>query len=241
MRAKKYTSLLLAAVMVISMVGCGKKEVSQENTTSNISSSDSEENTQAEEVRYEFDENGELHIYATEEQVSEMKIKIVLTKDNWNEYFGDYDYTEHVVEKNAFGDIEREYDVRKRGFGPKKEFFVCDKKDVAFKFDGIDLVAAYYFPGNDELDKVVYLAGSDKAKIYDKNGNCVEEYDVDIKDYYTVAYKTDEYQFEEHELIDVMGEITVVDLPLENYYEGHTIHWHQPGDSNECGMFLRKD
>lgn len=109
MRAKKYTSLVLAAVMVISMVGCGKKEVSQENNTEpSTVTTVTQDSEEKEETPIITEYEGEPAI--NEKRFGELMEVVELTTENWRDYLEIVSYDEEIITKNDFGEIVYEKD-----------------------------------------------------------------------------------------------------------------------------------
>lgn len=211
---KKIITLFLVATLSFSVVACGGKEgevstdVSQQVEETNEANTQAEQETTVEDIRIEKDDDL-LTIYATKEQIAECLKKVTITKDNWSEYFADYE--EHIVETNDFGDVVS--DRYEKGFGLKRDVYAVFDK-VSFKFDGKTQML-------DEDTYLVYKAGSDIRKFYNVNGELESEEYCENKEYYLVELTNghgDFGQYKEHECIDAIGEIIVIDLPLDEPY-----------------------
>lgn len=174
------------------------------------------------------DEDGNLHI--SEKQFAACLEKIVLTADNWSQYFGDYQYTDHREEVNSFGEVENEYDYTYYVFGLKPEYMGA-VKGVAFKFTGGKYMSEEIAWNNDTQEAtpgyVEILPGADHFKIYDRNGNQLEGewnlnnfgYNEPIKDSLVAdlgdSVWTHNIYYTDYECTAVTGEIILVHLPEE--------------------------
>lgn len=223
---KKIFIMLLTTVIFISLASCVKNETFKDvetlaETIGEVSADSEGDITEAaeEEIRIEEGESITV-IYLTKEQIKESLTKVTLTKENWQDYFADYDYTEHIVRKNAFGDIEQEYDQRYCGFGIRRDICaVCN--NVAFKFDGQTSI------GYDGLTRVLE-AGSNIIKYYNENGELVDEREDESRAYFLVEFKRNieivggamNPFYKDHNCLDVIGEIIVVNLPFDEPYYG---------------------
>ena len=92
---KKFIVLLLVAVMCLSFVACGEKDV--------VSG---------------FDGTPALNWSLVDEHVE----RVELTVDNWKEYIKEYSYEVELVEKDAFGEItnSEKVTVYRLGYGTEK-------------------------------------------------------------------------------------------------------------------------
>lgn len=221
---KKKMVLVLATLMCISLCACGGTETSNNdvnndvnNAVNNDKQQNSSEQVAEEEIRIEEGEHG-LVVYLSRKQLKESLKKVTITKENWQEYFADYDYMEHIVNMNDFGDVESEYDVRHYGFGINRDICATYEK-VSFKFDGVTRTTFLVEGGT-----AVYKAGNNKVKYYNADGVLVGEDDCESKEYYLAELShgndIDFTFYAEHECIDVIGEIIVVNLPFEEPYYG---------------------
>lgn len=156
--------------------------------------------------------------------------KVDITKDNWNEYFEDYAYNEHVVNKNQFGDIEEEYDVLKVGFGLKKNI-VARATKISFKVDGYIYYASSQVR-EDKLDDFVYYsvkANDPEYKTMNYKTNEVIEIKTHAegaKEYYVFELdnveKTGGIHVGDNHVTDAIGTLYVLDVP-EGLYNGEKI------------------
>ncbi|MBQ8279297.1 MAG: hypothetical protein IJZ23_05600 [Roseburia sp.] len=226
---KRILSLLLVAIMACSICACGGSETSN-NDVNNDKQNNASEQTE-EEIRIEEGEHG-LVVYLSRKQLKESLTKVTITKENWKEYFADYYYIEHVVQRNDFGDIESEGDILHCGFGIKRDICAVHKK-VSFKFDGMTRLEG--------SGTAVYEAGNNKVKIYDMNGEFLKEKDCESKEYYLAELSNYDGVtasfYEEHECIDVLGEIIIIDLPFEEPYDGQ-INIEFTDGGNACSNMM---
>lgn len=204
---RKKIALFLATLMCVSLCACGNTDKSTE-------------------IRIEEDytlENGDTKdvvIFISKKELKKHLKKVTLTKDNWKEYFGDYEYTEHIVETNTFGDVENEYDVVHKGFGGKK---IVALNGVAFKF------ASYKTINEDGTESYVY---AEEGEYF------LEEME------YSSNRNRDNKMYGESECIDVIGEIIVLDLDI-NTLEGPSFafctpegkHYMRGGPLGSSNMF----
>lgn len=237
--------------MAFSVAACGSGPTEQnndKNTEQGTNNSDVADDTESQEEENvgnitmdDLKKNSDGFYVVTEKQLASCLEKVTLTKENWNKYFGEYEET--IQEKNAFGDVEREY--TRRVFGLKPEYHAV-AKDVAFKFAGLKILTSFIYGD----DRVRYENGyveclSDKINLYDKDGNFVAEdtkdkffdysieypyiYTVDTTQDYYIAQFSDEslrcrsdyndIYFSDYECLDVMGEIIILHLPDELFEE----------------------
>ena len=196
---KKKLFVLLIVLLACSINACGKNKEHEITVTKN--------------------ESNITVVSLTEEQLTERLEKVVLTTENWNAYFEDYKYTEHQVERDDSGEVLDEYDITYQGFGLKRELTAVYNR-LTFKFSGMTEV---YEDGS----RCVYEAGKDTAILYSEDGTVKQEIACDNKEYYEAKIvnngrKANEdfvsgvQLFEEHECIEVVGEIMLYDLPIEN-------------------------
>lgn len=208
---KKKMVLLLAVFICISLCACGGSVDNSsgdgtDKTTNDVNNTS--EQIEEQEIRIEQEDNI-LVVYLSKKQFSDRLKKITLTKENWFEYFGDYERIEHRVETNDFGDIEKEFDIVQRGFGLKTDIVAFFEK-ASFKFAGVTVIET-------DDEKHIYEIGKDTYKSYDKNGEFVGETECENREYYLVEltfpyYVAQNHWFEEYECIDVVGEIIILDL-----------------------------
>lgn len=202
---RRYISLLLAAIMACSVCACGGA-----GNTNNDKQQDANEQEAA--IRIEDWTDGVI-VHLSRKQLKESLTKVTITKENWKEYFADNHYTKHVVNKNAFGDIESEYDTSRKVFGLKKDITFAVFEKVSFKFDGVT------FSWGDKYE--VIKAGSNKSITYDKDGKIISEVEVPNREYYLCELPFNDHAiYEDHECLDVTGEIILVDFPFEEPYRG---------------------
>lgn len=214
---KKKILLLLAVMLCVSLCACGGSETS--NNVNNDKQNNTSEKPEEQEIKIEEGEYG-LTVYLSREQLKECLTKVTITKENWRDYFSDYEYTEHIVYTNDFGDVEREYDELHYGFGIKKDINAVYKK-VSFKFDG--KTYTWTNRSNGEICKSIYEVGNNIVKIYDESGEWREYENDENKEYYLLELQhntpTKDF-YGDHECLDVIGEIIVVNLPFEEPYYG---------------------
>lgn len=197
---KKVMTLFLAVVMACSVCACGAEtENGAENDAIRVEQNYSEPGLMMATVDYA--------IFATQKEMKNHLKRVTLTKDNWQEYFGDYEYTEHIVNKNSFGEIEEEYDVVHKGFGGGK---VIALKDVAFKFSALT------------------IDGTDNEKFYPEENDCfvVDMNRTAVEMNYNGKACALTY-FKAEDCIDATGEIIVCDLDI-NTLERPSLHWATP-------------
>ena len=217
---KKMISIVLVALICLSLAACGGASGSNGSNNSDTKH----------DIYIEKDEDGITRIvFPTSEVFSEHIVKVEITKDNWQDYFEDYEYTEHIVKTNDFGDIEEEYDAVSIGFGLKRNILgLAD--EVSFKFDGMTEYSNYSFD-KEESDKVeydVYTANQATYGIYNYvTDELVEEAQLDeVEDYYLLEVKYDRGEdglhFGNHNCIDAIGVIYILDLP-EGIYNGENV------------------
>lgn len=222
MNKRKIFVLLIALVMCF-VCACGKKT--------------------EQEVTVKKGESDTTVVTISEEQLAERLEKVTLTTENWNEYFDDYEYTDHRVEKDASGEIVREYDVTYRGFGLKKELTAV-YKSISFKFDGMTEIY------KEDDGKCVYKAGEDKATLYHADGTVNKEITCDKQEYYEAKivsngrkanedYLLGVQLFAEHECIEVVGELILYDLPIDS--SGDHITFEFPDGSSLTEAYLSYD
>lgn len=251
---KKILALLLVSTMAFSIVACGSeptKPSNDKNTEQGTNDSDVADDTESQEEEIvgnitmnDLKKNSDGFYVVTEKQLASCLEKVTLTKENWNKYFGEYEET--IQEKNAFGDVEREY--TRRVFGLKPEFHAV-AKGVAFKFAGVKVQTPFSYGDFDNY--VSYEDGyveflSDKINLYDKDGNFIAEdskdntwnystspviasVGIDMTQEYYVAQFYDEslrcrsdysnFFFSDYECLDIKGEIIILHLPDELFEE----------------------
>ena len=228
---KKIVALFLIVAMSISFAACGNSD--------NKSSKDSIENVLT------ISEYG-LLTFKTDKAFREHVKKVELTKDNWKEYFEDCDYEEHVVEKNDFGDVEREYDETHFEFRMKEDMLILTTS-VAFKFDGRTELNADWNDDNSlnkensTIDK--FKANSSTYTRYnyatkeliceDVHDNVREYYLVEFDNYNTYVYRE---HYTEHNCIDVKGTIYVIENVPKEILEAERIERSQIFVQNK-GLF----
>lgn len=233
---KKSVSLILVLIMCLSLVAC-----------TGGSSGDGKESIYLKET-----EDGSYDIVCPNPEVlGECVEKIEITKDNWHEYFEDYEYTEHIVKKNDFGDIEEEYDAVYLGFGVKRGLIACVDK-VSFKFDGMTEYSNYDFDklNADKVEYNVYTANEAAYNAYNYvTDEIIEEKqlsDDEVEDHYLLELKYSEEEdgihFGEHNCIDAIGVLYVITLP-EGVYNGEElsqIEWENGGGASICVSNLER-
>lgn len=130
---KKRILLLLAAVLCICLCACGNEatQIKQESDDK-ITDNEIVNETRIEYVESDDDRQYHYKVYLSEEEFKECSSIVTLTMDNWSNYFEDYEYTQHIVEENEFGD-KKERDVLVTGFGAKKGMVISVLEDVCFK------------------------------------------------------------------------------------------------------------
>jgi len=232
---KKILALLLMAVMCLSLVACsGGNDTPSTNDNSGAqqSAESGKEDTAKHDIYLEDGENGITYIVFPGSKVfSEYVVKVEITKDNWHEYFEDYEYTEHIVKTNDFGDIEEEYDEVRIGFGLKRNILGLTDT-VSFKFDGMtEYNRGEFNKENAEAVKYeVFKANQATYGVYSYATNeLIEEKQLDadeVKEWYLLEIKydngEDELHFGEHNCIDAIGVLYIVNLP-EGIYNGEDV------------------
>ena len=196
---KKKLFVLLSALLICLVSACGKNK--------------------EQEIIVTKSESNVTIVSITEEQLAERLKKVVLTTENWNDYFDDYEYTEHQVERDDSGEVLDEYDVTYQGFGLKRDLSAVYNR-LTFKFSGMTEV---YEDGS----RCVYEAGKDTAILYSEDGIVKQEITCDNKEYYEAKIVSNGRKanedflsgvqlFAEHECVEVVGELMLYDLPIEN-------------------------
>ena len=191
---KKKIVLILAILMCISLCACGGSEstsnsenkVVEQNDDKGAATENNSEVVENTEIIFsELEKNGnDIYCISKAQAVANME-KVVLTTENWSQYFENHD----VVEKNQFGDVISESTV----FSMKKGYLGLTKEGVSLKFE----VPKYDVITGEKLDEV-------EESVYSfKKG----ELDYNIS-YYS---KLDESA----ECIDAIGEMIVMKLPQE--------------------------
>ena len=220
---KKLIALLLALALCLSLCACGGGKTP-----------DADDHGGAKHNIYiEKGENGITYIVFPDSNVfSEYVVKVDITKDNWHEYFEDYQYTEHIVKTNAFGDIEEEYDLVSVGFGLKRNMLGLTDT-VSFKFDGMTKYNRASFRTNDadQVKYEVFKANQALCGVYDYTTNELtteKQLAADqVKEWYLLEIKydrdEDKLHFGAHNCIDATGVLYIVDLP-EGIYNGEKVN-----------------
>ena len=219
---KKVIAIVLTALICLSLAACGGASGANGNNDGEAK----------QDIYIEKSEDGITYmVFPDSKTFDKYIVKIEITKDNWQEYFEDYEYTEHIVKTNAFGDIEEEYDAVSIGFGLKRNILgLAD--EVSFKFDGMTEYSDYNFDKAD-ADKVeyeVYTANQSTYGIYSyTTDELIEEAQLnedEVKAYYLLEVKydrgEDELHFGNHNCIDATGVIYILDLP-EGIYNGENV------------------
>lgn len=121
--------------------------------------------------------NSDGCVKLTKEQFAGLFEKVEITANNWKEYFGDYEFTQHGEELNSFGEVEREWEYTHYVFGLKQDYY-ADLSGVAFKFAGKKVITDYMY--NLETYETTegyweFLPNEEIAYGYDVNGNRVNE------------------------------------------------------------------
>lgn len=201
---KKFIAIFLIFTICFSLVACGNPEISNDNGTNNTINN-----------KITINEWGGLH-FPDEKTYREHVTKVEITKDNWSEYFGDVEKTKHIVEKNQFGDIEKEYDKYTFAFGIKEGIVVAYYDSVSFKFDGI---TSY-----DEVERCyISKANETKQKIYNYQTNeFLYEVPIETVEYFLVEINTSyvwNKHYTDHNCIDAIGTIYIFNLP-DGVYNG---------------------
>ena len=215
---KKIISLLLVAMMCLSLCACGGSETTEIRIEENYEAKDG--NT--------FD----YVLYISTNEFKKHLKKVTLTKENWKEYFGDCEFTEHFVVRNAFGEIEEEYDNVYNGFGGEK---IVALNNVAFKFSSMKRV------NSDGVTEIIYPEGKDYFVVEMPRSF----YDWRIEDPWSNGLQP----YEDSECIDVIGEIIVWDIDISTLSRpsfclakpnGKEIFWTTSiGDSYSWNMFIK--
>ena len=224
---KKLLKVCLALIMCLLLCAC-----SNSNNT----------NTSDKKIYLKLVEDGKYDIVCKDSKTFSKYIKKVeITKENWKQYFEDYERVDHVVKKNTFGEIEEEYDLVHLGFGLKKNILgFCDI--VGFKFDGKVEYSSYQYRPEKisdvkynvyELNKATYIQYSYETKELIEEKELKKE-DIET-DHYYVEIKYDREEDKVHltkfNCIDAIGDIYYLDLP-EGFYNGEKINqivWESGG------------
>ena len=98
---KKIISLLLVAMMSVSLCACGGSETSNNENASNENTSNKNEQTEEKSILTEY--NGEPAI--ERECFGELLEVVELTTENWREHFKFVTYEEDCVAYDAFGEL----------------------------------------------------------------------------------------------------------------------------------------
>lgn len=204
---KLILSLILSFCTLLSLSAC-KSNSSTDLKTSKIDSViDSTVTTDNEKLSWD----GSTLTISKEKFMDGAKL-VQLTKENWNTYFKDYSVEfEKKIQKNDFGDIEKEYYIAKGDyFGANKEYIILyNPEKVSFKFDGVTESNAEYISNTsqDIPDLKVTPKDYKKEKKHEK-------------EYYIAGLDAIGYTYTEHKLLDVIGTIIVIDIPeLKKYTE----------------------
>lgn len=227
---KKLIAVLLAAVMCFSLVACGGGN----NTSSTNDNGSAQQGAESnkDNIYLEEGENGLTYIVFPSSKVfSKYVVKVEITKDNWHEYFEDYEYTEHIVKTNNFGDIEEEYDEVRIGFGLKRNILGLTDT-VSFKFDGMtEYNSAKFDKENaDAIKYEVFKANQATYGVYSYATNeLIEEKHLDadeVKEWYLLEIKydrgEDKLHLGDHNCIDAIGVLYIINLP-EGIYNGEDV------------------
>lgn len=199
---KKKILVLFLTLMMCCTYGCSARKGQEITVTKN-------------------DENMTV-VSITKEQLAERLEKVTLTTENWNQYFEDYEYTEHQVERDESGEVSDEYDITYQGFGLKRDLTAVYNR-ITFKFSGMTEV---YEDGS----RCVYKAGEKLASLYHEDGSKAKEIACDDREYYEATiinngrranedYLSGIQLFAEYECIEVVGELILYDLPIENAHD----------------------
>lgn len=214
---KKLIALFLAAVMCLSLCACSISDI--------VGGKD---NLTAEDIYIEHKNGLNYIVFPNSKVFAKCITKVEITKDNWHEYFEDYEYTQHVVKKNDFGDIEQEYDQLHVGFGLKRS--ILGKVDtVSFKFDGV----TQYSINAANMEKSTYKVLKANQSAYTVYNYTTDELvqekqlkDDEVKPYHLVELKYGEHQqntqYGAHNCIDAIGELYIINLP-DGVYHGEKI------------------
>lgn len=235
---KKLVMVVLAIILCLSLVACGgsdtsnpgKEDPKQENQQQNDDNAG--EDTQGE----ERDEFGVLVL--TKEEAQPYVTKVILTTDNWKDYFANQTEEYHLKITNEFGDVTIDRDFLYLWFGYSGvECDVVQMKDVAFKFARyID----YYENGDGGdgkekygcWDRIVNEDGTAKLGRYpygtEPQENDWDDIDPPAEGYYLAKpVSKDENRKHYFDCLGVTGEIYLLDLPDEM--------WTKLEDKNEFG------
>ena len=198
---KKKVVLILSTLMCISLCACGGSEptsnsenkvVEQNDEKGEATENNSEVVENTEIVFSELEKNGnDIYCISKAQAVANME-KVVLTTENWSQYFENHD----VVEKNQFGDVISERTV----FSMKEGYIGFTKDGVSLKFKETKYRE---YPDSDE--KIEYVEESVRSF----SGS---ELRYDISYILGVG--------ENAECIDAIGEMIVMKLPQELIDEG---------------------
>lgn len=214
---KKAVVLFLAVILCLSLASCIKMPVA----TTDV------------DIYLETSEDGIVSVvFPNSRAFSRCISKVEITQENWSEYFEDYEYTEHIVKMNDFGDIEEEYDAVRIGFGLKRNILGC-VDNVSFKFDGMTKYSSGNFRAEDRerVEYKMFRANQSVCGVYSYVTDQLlaeEELEEDeVKSHYLLEMKyhikEDKIQFGEYNCIDAMGTLYIIDLP-EGIYNGETVN-----------------
>ncbi len=196
---KLIISLILSFCILLSLSACKSNNLTDSKTNINSIVTNS---TASGNEKISWD--GSTLTISKEKFLEAAKI-VKLTKENWNTYFKDYPAEfEKNVKKNAFGDIEKEYyNVQGDCFDANKDYIILyNKNEVAFKFDGVTVSNAEWLSitSYDEPDMMLTPEDYKKENLHEK-------------EYYIANLDAIGYTYTEHNLLDVIGTIIVIDIP----------------------------
>lgn len=229
MRKKLLTIAILAATL-LSLVACGNKKPDDNKAPEEVTSVPTLNVTPTPTVEViDYSSMGDIFVnekgdlFFSEAELAKRVSKVTLTDDNWKDYFSDFNYIEHKINKNDRDEVISEVDVRYAGFGLKEELKVI-LKDVKIRFDGetvFDEFAVYNEKtGETKAGTVVFKAGKTECVVYDESGKAVQKYDMGMAaDEYVASITVDKDYcngrlYSDHKFLGASGEMIIVNLDL---------------------------
>ncbi len=197
---KLIISLILSFCILLSLSACKSNNL----TNSKINNIDSIVTNSTASGNEKISWDGSTLTISKEKFINGVKL-VSLSKENWRTYFKDYPVEfEKKIKKNAFGDIEKEYySVKGDYFDANNEHMILYNSDkVSFKFDGVTFSNAEYIANTSQDVPDLGVTPKDYKK-----ENLHEE------EYYLACMRTIGYTYTEHNLLDVIGTIIVIDIP----------------------------
>ena len=222
---KKLVKVFLALVLGLTLVGCQSDKPK---------------------MRVHYTSQSEcILIFSSEEELKNRIQKVELTKDNWNEYFSDYNiYNYNDVKDEAGNTItEKSYTF---GFGLKFPV-IAIYDQVSFKFDEVRVYESDVIKGKEEKDVEYTLMSSNSNlhKIYNRNGdlcNTVEIPKSEVKDYYKITLENSErhpsMQVDKASCLEASGTMYVIGSSDVTYHGDKITSIRFEGQENAIDMSM---